>query len=204
MHSTMLITFCAALLAGAATPGPAITAVVARVLGRGASSVVSYVFGIILADLIWLTLAIAGTSVVARSFAPAVEILRYCGAGYLLYLAYGLWTTPVGADPILARTKSESSFRSGLAGLALELGNPKTMTFYVALLPNLIEMSQVAIDTYAVIFASAVAIYAAVFGGYILLAARSRRLFRSDRAMTLMSRGAGAAMAGAAIVVAAR
>jgi len=204
MNLVALLVFCTALFIGAATPGPAVVAVVARVLGRGARSALPYVLGIIAGDLVWFTSAIAGLSIVAQTFEREFALLRYCGAAYLFDLAYRLWTAP--AIPVQPHeTLDQDGFvRQVLVGLALELGNPKTMAFYVALLPNLIEVTHVSLRAYGVLFACTVAIYAAVFGGYVLLASRSRRLFRSTAAMKLMNRGAGTAMAGAAIAAAAR
>ena len=43
-----------------------------------------------------------------------------------------------------------------------------------------------------------------VLGGYVLLAARARRMFKSARAVRTMNRGTGAAMACAAVAVATR
>ena len=47
-------------------------------------------------------------------------------------------------------------------------------------------------------------VLAVVFGGYILLAVRARRLFTSAKAIRALNRGTGAVMAGAAAAIAAR
>jgi len=47
-------------------------------------------------------------------------------------------------------------------------------------------------------------VLAVVFGGYILLAARTRVLFTTPQAMRLVNRGSGALMASAAAAVASR
>jgi len=200
MTETALLTFLAALFVAAVTPGPAITTVVARVLARGPRSVLAYVAGVIFGDVIWLSLAVMGLSVLASRFGVAFEVLRYGGAAYLLYLAYRLWTAPVRADGPASASPSESRLRSCLGGLALELGNPKTMAFYAALLPNLLDTAELSARDDLVLLASAVAIYVLAFGIYIVLAARSRQLCQSPAAMKLVNRASGAAMAGAAVV----
>jgi threonine/homoserine/homoserine lactone efflux protein len=43
-----------------------------------------------------------------------------------------------------------------------------------------------------------------VFGAYVVLAARTRRLFTSPRAMRMVNRGTGAVMASAAVAIAAK
>jgi threonine/homoserine/homoserine lactone efflux protein len=47
-------------------------------------------------------------------------------------------------------------------------------------------------------------VLAVVFGAYVTLAARTRRLFTSPRAMRLVNRGTGAVMASAAVAIAAK
>ena len=47
-------------------------------------------------------------------------------------------------------------------------------------------------------------VLALVFSGYIILAARARHLFTSRRALTLINRGSGTVMAGAAVAIATR
>jgi threonine/homoserine/homoserine lactone efflux protein len=49
-----------------------------------------------------------------------------------------------------------------------------------------------------------VVILTAVFGAYVLAAARARTLFRSTRAMRLLNRAGGTMIAGAAVAVAAK
>jgi len=201
---SILLSFAATLLAAAMTPGPAITAVVARVLSRGPKRAIPYAIGIITGDLTWLSVAVTGLSVIANSFESAFTIVRYCGAAHLLYLAYRLW----GAIPDSGEPHTEKHIKDlqkeTLGGLALELGNPKTIAFYVALFPNLLELTEASSWDYLLLFAFTLAIYLFAFGTYILLAVRSRRILRSASAATLVNRGASVAIAGAAIVVATR
>ena len=140
----------------------------------------------------------------ANSFESAFTIVRYCGAAHLLYLAYRLW----GAIPDSGEPHTEKHIKDlqkeTLGGLALELGNPKTIAFYVALFPNLLELTEASSWDYLLLFAFTLAIYLFAFGTYILLAVRSRRILRSASAATLVNRGASVAIAGAAIVVATR
>ncbi len=48
------------------------------------------------------------------------------------------------------------------------------------------------------------AVLALVFGSYVVLAARTRRLFTSPRAMRMVNRGTGVVMASAAATIAAK
>jgi threonine/homoserine/homoserine lactone efflux protein len=203
MELTGLIVFAAALAVAAASPGPAITALVARVLVRGSAGAVAFMLGLAVGDVVWLTSAILGLAFVAKTFAMAFLALKYAGAAYLVYLAWRMWTAPTGAHAAAA-PKAEHPLRLFAAGLSLTLGNPKTMVFYLALLPNLIDLGGVTVRGYAELVAITLCVLTLVDGGYVLLAMRARRLFTSPRAMRLVNRGAGTLLVGAAVAVAAR
>src|SRR5919112_617388 len=97
-----LLLFSSALFIAAATPGPGIAAIVARVLGRGPKSAVAFSMGGALGDVAWLSFAI-----------------KYAGAAYLLFIAYKLWTAPAASLETRADTRAESPAKLLLGGLAL-------------------------------------------------------------------------------------
>ena len=55
-----LLVFASALVVAAASPGPGIAAIVARVLGRGMRGAVAFTAGVALGDVVWLTIAVFG------------------------------------------------------------------------------------------------------------------------------------------------
>ena len=203
MDLTGLIVFAAALAVAAASPGPAITALVARVLVRGTSGAVAFMLGLAVGDVMWLTAAVLGLAFIAKTFAVAFLAVKYLGAAYLLYLAWKMWNATPEAHEA-APPAAERPLRLFVTGLSLTLGNPKTMVFYLALLPNLIDLTGVTALAYAELVAVTLLVCTIVDGGYILLAARVRGLFRSPRALRLVNRSSGALMAGAAVAVATR
>jgi threonine/homoserine/homoserine lactone efflux protein len=204
MDLTALIVFATALLVAAASPGPGIIAIVARVIGRGSHGAVAYSAGFVIGDLVWLTVAILGLAVVAQAFAPVFLIIKYAGAAYLLYLAYRMWTTPAQAIDVAADMGREGRGRLFLTGLAISLGNPKVMAFYVALLPSLIDVTRVTIVGFAELAAICIAVLTVVLGTYVVAAVRARTLFTSPRTMRLLNRTGGTMLAGAAVAVAAK
>lgn len=204
MDLSSLIVFMGALFVAAASPGPGIAAIVARVLGRGMKGALAFTAGIALGDVVWLTVAILGLAAVAQTFHGVLLAIKYAGAAYLLYLAWKLWTAPVGVQDVAPDTADTKRVRLFLAGLAVTLGNPKVMVFYLALLPNIIDLQAVSILGWLELSAVAQIVLAIVFSGYIMLAARTRRLFTSARAMRLVNRGTGVVMASAAAAIAAK
>jgi threonine/homoserine/homoserine lactone efflux protein len=204
MDLTALLIFTGALLVAAASPGPGIVALVARVMGGGLAGVVPFLAGLILGDLIWLAAAVLGLAVVAHTFHEAFAVIKFAGAAYLLYLAYRMWTAPAEAATVAAAPRRDRSATLFLAGLSVSLGNPKVAGFYLALLPNLIDLGQVDLLGYAELAGLCIAVLTVVLGGYALAAARARSLFNSPRAVRWFNRTGGTLMAGAAIAVASK
>jgi threonine/homoserine/homoserine lactone efflux protein len=202
MNLAALVLFGSTLLVAAASPGPGIAALVARVIGRGPEGAVAFAGGLILGDLVWLAVAILGLAVVAQTFHEVFLVIKYVGAAYLIYLAYRMWTAPIEPHELAADRRREGHGRLFLAGLALTLGNPKVVAFYLALVPNLIDLTRVGLLGYVELAGVSIVILTAVFGIYIVAAARARALFRSPRALRLLNRAGGTMMAGAAVAVA--
>lgn len=197
-------TFSLALAIAAAIPGPGVAAVLARALGTGLCATLPLIVGIICGDLIFLSFAILGLSVVASILGTVFFIVKWAGAAFLIYLAYRMWTaaeTLAGPD---GTTPQQSGGKSLMAGLLLTLGNPKTILFYMALMPSLIDLSKVTFSDFLMLGTVAALVLLTVLIPYAVLAARSRYLFRSARSRRLLNRCAGSAMAGAAVAVVAR
>ena len=198
-----LAVFAVALLVASASPGPTITALVARVLVRGTSGAIAFMLGIALGDILWLTFAVLGLALIAKTFGLLFLAIKYAGAAYLLYLAWKLWNAPV-AQASAQTPAAERPLKLFLAGLTLMLGNPKVMVFYLALLPSLIDLADVTALGFAELVAVTFFVVTAVDGSYVLLASRVRKLFTSPRALRIVNRSAGSLMAGTAVAVATR
>jgi len=116
-----------------------------------------------------------------------------------------LWLTPArppreGEDPVL----EQPALSSFIGSLTLTLGNPKTMLFFLALLPTVVPLEQLHARDYAEIAFAILVILPSILGAYVLAAARARRWFRSDRAAKILNRSSGTLMAAAAVAVATR
>ena len=203
MDLPSLLVFAAAYLAVVVLPGPGVTALVARVLSRGTRGAPAYVAGFATGSLLWFTVAATGLAALASAFATVFLLIRYAGAAYLLYLAWKFWTAP--ARPIsTSDTSPDGRWHLFLAGAALNLGNPKAVVFFLALLPTVVDLQALTAVGFVELAAIVVLVVSVVFGAYAAAAGRARRLLSSPRAIRLMNRGSSIAVAGAAAAVAAR
>jgi threonine/homoserine/homoserine lactone efflux protein len=203
MDNTRLLVFAAAYLAALVLPGPGVTALVARVLARGTHGAPAYIAGFVCGSLVWFSIAATGLALLASTFAAVFIAIRYAGAAYLLYLAWKLWTAP--PRPLGAPEASpDGPGRLFLTGLAINLGNPKVIVFFLALLPTVVDLGSLTPLGFAELASIIAAICAGVLAAYAMAAARARRLLTSTRAVRLVNRGSGAVMAGVAVTMVAR
>jgi len=198
MNASAGLLFATALAAAAATPGPTITAVVARVLARGRSGALPFCLGLLLAELFWLLCAIVGVGALVARFHGLFEAIRYAGVAWLLWLAWKLWHAP----PVAAEASAGSESHALLAGAGIALGNPKTMLFYVALLPGIVSLDTLSARDTLLLCVLATAVVGVVLGACVLLAERLRRHFHSPAAMRRVLRGSALLMAAAAAAIA--
>jgi threonine/homoserine/homoserine lactone efflux protein len=154
-------------------------------------------------EAIWLCLAASGASYIAQSFHTVFVILKYLGVAYLLYLAWKMWTAPTTVKEGDLPTE-DSPWRLFATGMAITLGNPKIMVFYLALLPSLIDLSGITVLGIAELVAVMMLVLIVVDLAWVTAAAQARRWLRSSRAMRIANRVSATAMGGAAIAIAAK
>jgi threonine/homoserine/homoserine lactone efflux protein len=203
MDSSQLLVFAAAYLAVLVVPGPGVTALVAQVLAQGTRGAGVFIAGVVGGALLWLTIAATGLAVIASTFATLFVVIRYAGVAYLLYLAYRLWTAPA-RPPSAAPGVPAHRGRLFLTGLAINLGNPKAIAFFLALLTTVVDLRSLTPLAFTEIALLVTAIAAGVLAAYAFAAARARLLLASPRALRLLTRGSSAVRAGTAVARATR
>ncbi len=203
MEPAALILFAGIYAVAVISPGPGVAAVVARSLATGARRSWPFVIGMVAGDLAWFGFVAAGLAVVAQTFHVVFAVIKYAGAAYLLYLAWKLWTAPAAAAAEMPYVRGEG-VRLAAAGLAMTLGNPKTMVFFLAILPQVVALERITPLAIAELCAIMAVILSSCMMGYALLADRARRFVASPRAMQRLNRATGGLMAGVAVTVATR
>lgn len=203
MEPTSLLIFAGALLVAAGSPGPSIAALVARVISKGFRDVLPFLAAMWMGEAIWLSLAVFGLAFVAQSFHLAFVIVKWLGVAYLVYLAWKMWTASVEAREG-EMPRQDSAVRLFAAGMAVTLGNPKIMMFYLALLPTIIDLASVTVVGWLELTLTMAAVLIAIDLCWVLAAAQARKLLRSNRAMRIANRVSATTMAGAAAAIAAR
>ena len=203
MDIASLTIFVLALALATGSPGPSIAALVARVIARGWRDVVPFLAAMWIGEILWLTLAVSGLSALAESFHFAFLILKYLGILYLLYLAWQMWNATTGGEPE-AMPEKATALGKFAAGMALTLGNPKIMVFYLALLPSLVDLTLVDLSIWAVLATVTLATIVVVDLTWVVMAHNARRFLRTPKAIRASNRVGATTLGGAAVLIATR
>lgn len=198
MTPTSLAAYCLALAIAAAIPGPGVVALVARSLGSGFRHGLAFLGGLVLGDLAYLAAACFGLAIVAEAFGEVFTVIRYLAAAYLAYLAVVLWRS-AGEMGRIEAMASERMSKSFLAGFVVTLSNPKTIFFYLALLPTLLDLSRIGLRDFAVLVPATALVLVVVLTPYAALAWRARAALRRPEMLARLNRSAAAILAGAAV-----
>jgi threonine/homoserine/homoserine lactone efflux protein len=204
MSLATILAFALAILLLALTPGPGMLACIARALSAGLSPAFAVMVGTKLADLIFLSLAIAGMTGLSVALGELFVVVKIAGGGYLIWLGYRLWTR----DPVVPVMGASGGKRGllgdVLAGLTIGLSNPKVIMFFAALLPSFVDLTAIGARDILILVLLVLGIAIAVDAIAVMLAVRARRLCTTRSAMRRLNRLAGATMAALGVVVATR
>ena len=204
MSLTAFLAYAIALGIAAAIPGPGVAALVGRALGTGFGRSIPMLLGLAVGDVIYLTLAIAGLAFIASAFSTVFFFIKLAGAAYLLWLAWRFWTQGIAIQEVEKSAGRRDGFASFLAGLTVTLGNPKTIVFYMAILPAVMDLGAVTLAGYGVLVVLTFLVLFAVLLPYIALASKARLFFTDPAALRRLNRSAAVAMTGAAGWIVAR
>lgn len=122
------------------SPGPAVMMIIATGLKRGAGMSIFSNLGILAGNTIYFILSATSLGALLMASYEIFFYIKWIGAAYLVYLGVTTW---LEKDSIMEVPPQEQKLagagRLFLNALALQLANPKTLLFFVALLPQFID-----------------------------------------------------------------
>jgi threonine/homoserine/homoserine lactone efflux protein len=136
---TELAWFAGAALIMVLTPGPNMIYLLSRSLCQGRRAGVISLLGVALGFLVHMFAAAAGLTAVFMAVPLAYQLLKWLGAGYLLYLAWQA-VRPGAASPFQARQLSaDSPAKLVFMGFMTNALNPKIAVFYLSVFPQFVR-----------------------------------------------------------------
>ncbi|WP_274630211.1 LysE family translocator [Arvimicrobium flavum] len=179
-------------------PGPTILLVVSYALGQGWRTALPMAVGVALGDFTAMTLSMLGIGALLMASATVFTVLKWIGAAYLIYLGVKLFRAggTLDANP---RTDAVSASKMLVHAWLVTALNPKSITFFVAFLPQFLNREADFWTQMAIFEATFLTLAFANAFGYALVASRARSLVRNPRAITLFNRTGGTLLVGAGV-----
>lgn len=165
------------------TPGPVWLALMARGMSGGFPAAWPLALGVAVGDILWPLLAVLGVTWVASTFDGLLVALKYVAV--VMFAVMGLLLIrhadrTIAADSRLTRPGAWAGF---MAGLAVILGNPKAILFYMGMLPGFFDLAAVTPLDIAAIVAISFVVPLAGNLSMALFIDRVRRLLASPAAL---------------------
>lgn len=196
-----------ALYAGALTilfltPGPVWVGLIARALSGGFQAAWPLTLGVVIGDVMWAVFAILGMAWIVEQYPGTLEALKWFAC--VTFIVMG-WLIIRSADKDLSKADGRLT-RPGVwagfvAGLAVILGNPKAILFYMGMLPGFFDLG--AFTTADIIAIAAMSAVIPLIGNLLIAAMvdRVRRLLTSPTAVRRMNITAGVLLIGVGLVI---
>jgi threonine/homoserine/homoserine lactone efflux protein len=134
--------FVSATLVLLLVPGPAVLYIFTRSVEQGRSAGLVSILGIHSATLVHVVAAAVGLSALLASSALAFSVVKYAGAAYLIWLGLKKLFGPSDLPDIEGMVPARSRMRIFREGFIVNLLNPKTALFFLAFLPQFVEVDR--------------------------------------------------------------
>ncbi|MEU5873449.1 LysE family translocator [Glycomyces sp. NPDC047369] len=200
------LAFVAASLVLILIPGPSVMFTISRALIYGRRQAVLTAWGNAVGTFCASALAAVGLGALIQESALAFAIVKYAGAAYLIYLGVkafrdrkGLMATP--EDETAAPKRSITTLAEGfMVGLL----NPKTILFFLAILPQFVDAAAGSATVQMLLLGGTFAALAAACDSvWALVAAAARDVFKRPKPKLVLARTGGTALIGLGIAAAA-
>lgn len=191
MSLTAWIAFTLAYTLMAVAPGPVILLVVSYAIAHGRRTALAVVAATVLGDATCLAAAILGVGALLAASATAFTVLKFAGAGYLVFLGVKLWRAPpVPAVPEPGAPR-RSLGRVFVHAYVTTVLNPKSVLFFMVFVPQFMAPRAPLLPQLAAMEASVLLCGVMVDGSYSAFATRLRRFIRAPRAQRAVNRLTG-------------
>ena len=175
----------------ALTPGPDNIFVLLQSAQRGWRAGMCVVLGLCL-GLVGHTAAVAlGLAAVFAASSVAFTVLKFCGAAYLAWLAWGALRAPASVHEVppgaVAAGGNGGALRMVGRGVVMNLTNPKVLVFFLTFLPQFADPAQGSMARQIMLLGlvfmlatllvfGAIACFSGAFGALLQRSARAQRL----------------------------
>ena len=136
MSPELYLAFVVATVIALVVPGPTIPLVVSYALARGRNVTLALVFGVILGDLIAMSVTLAGLGIVLAASASAFTMMKWAGALYLAWMGTGMIRMAGSETAELQAVGQRGRGTAFRDGFIVTLPNPKSIYLFIVFVPH--------------------------------------------------------------------
>lgn len=195
MDPTLLLTYIAACFVFSLVPGPSVTLVLANSLAHGTKAGLWTIFGTEVSMLTMVLIVAVGLDAVVELVGAAFFWIKLAGAAYLIWIGWQMFSSRGGL-------KLEGTAGSGRIstfiwqGALVNWGNPKTLLFLGAFIPQFVTLSEPAFPQILVLGLIVMAVATFTDAIYAILAGSARNALTASRVRILSKISGSVLMAG--------
>lgn len=194
----LLFAFAAAAFAVIVIPGPTVLLVTGYSLSGGFRTALLSIVGVCLGDMTAMVLTFVGLGAIMATSAELFMVLKWVGAGYLIYLGIELWRAPVVTLAGAGRHESRPLRIIGRA-FTVNVLHPKGLAFFVAFLPQFISPASSALPQMLILGITFVTIGFSVLLVYAWAASRFCSVLTRPRIRRIANRIGASCLVGAGL-----
>ena len=188
------------------SPGPGALSAMSAGMKYGWQRGMWNCLGMQLSTVINITIIAFGLGAVLTASSTAFEVMKWCGALYLVYLGIQKFREPAALfEDIDAKTEFKDTSARGIftQGLLVNFTNPKGLVFLLAVLPQFIDPTQPTAIQYVFLTITLITVDLIVMSCYTGLAAKVLRLLKDPSHIKASNRVLGSlfVMAGGALAL---
>ena len=196
-----LLLYAGALIILFMTPGPVWVALLARSLSGGFQAAWPLALGVALGDILWPLVAALGVAWLVSEFADFMVVLKYVAVLVFMLMGAALIRNADHALSANSRLTRPGMWAGFAAGVAVIIGNPKAVLFYMGVLPGFFDLSTItALDLVAI---STLSFIVPLVGNLVLAAFvdKIRGLLKSPGTVRRINIVAGCLLIGVGLVI---
>jgi threonine/homoserine/homoserine lactone efflux protein len=196
-----ILLYAAGMFALWAVPGPVWVALTARTLTGGFASAWPLAIGVAIGDAVWPLSAIFGLTWIESIYGDFLSVLRWVAA--VIFVVMGvLLLRKSGEVSVDGRLTKPGRLAGFLTGVAVVIGNPKAILFYMGMLPGFFDLGHITGWDIAVILALSATIPMLGNLSLALFIDRARQLLASPAQVRRINLISGCLLIAVGIVIA--
>lgn len=190
MDLSVWLTYFLAAIILSVTPGPGVFSAIRSGLHHGVRRGVWNAVGMQAANVIHVVIVAFGLGALLLASEALFSVVKWVGVAYLIYLGVVTWRSPPRAFE--DEPENDASLRGiFLHGFLVNLTNPKGILFFVAVLPQFIDVAKPQALQYLVLALTTFTVDLVVMVGYTALAARVLRVMKDPTQLRWVNRVLG-------------